>query len=438
MPRCLRVTSRNFAGRSYVSGVTRQATIGRTTSHSTTPAWSRALPDQSTIDSPAAAAAPVRVMHIASGDLWAGAEVQICTLLVHLQRRSAVDLHAIIMNEGELARRLRAGGVATTVIDESQFSGIAILRQIRRVMKAFAPHIVHTHRQKEHVLGALANAASHRATMVRTQHGAPEHRPRWSQPSRLVNAALDRWCGRLSRAHVIAVAPHLAPTLARTFGSGRVVVIENGIDAAAVVDAQRTAPFRQAAREAIHVGLIGRLEPVKRADIFLEVAAMLSAAPDGSAWRFHIFGDGHLRRALEQQCTQLGLDDVVTFHGHDPMAPCYLADLDVLVICSDHEGLPMTVLEARAVGTPIAAHAVGGIPLPLAGYERAVLLPSQDPQAFSDAIRGLVARFRTRRGDKRPARAEDRFDAAVNAERTLALYTTLTGAHAATGPTMIS
>src|SRR5690606_678564 len=62
----------------------------------------------------------VKVLHVASGDLWAGAEVQIYGLIKTLAREPAVAVSAVLLNEGTLADRLRAEGVETMVLDEQK------------------------------------------------------------------------------------------------------------------------------------------------------------------------------------------------------------------------------------------------------------------------------------------------------------------------------
>src|SRR5690625_7480575 len=80
------------------------------------------------------------------------------------------------MNLGRLQQQLQNAGIAVTVLDESRLNSLAILRKLRQLMREFQPHIIHTHRQKEHILGALANLLSVRVVCVRTSHRSEERR----------------------------------------------------------------------------------------------------------------------------------------------------------------------------------------------------------------------------------------------------------------------
>ncbi|MEZ5583592.1 MAG: glycosyltransferase [Candidatus Competibacteraceae bacterium] len=71
---------------------------------------------------------------------------------------------------------------------------------LRRLLRRYQPHVIHTHRQKENVLAGLANATTLRAPCVRTVHGAPEHAPPWSQLHKRLFAG---WTWRLGAIYKI-------------------------------------------------------------------------------------------------------------------------------------------------------------------------------------------------------------------------------------------
>lgn len=304
-----------------------------------------------------------RVMHVISGDLWAGAEVQAYTLLTQLHQDC--QLHVAVMNPGRLHEQLRAAGITVSVLDESLLSSFAILRELRQLMLEFQPHVIHTHRQKEHILGALANLLSVRAPCVRTSHGAPEFEPTGRQRLQVL---ADRLTGRFLQHAVVAVSSDLAEQLRRYFPQQHIHVIHNGIDVPALENMVTEADFRRAEPEHVHIGIIGRLETVKRVDLFLGMAPAIMAQFPQREFRFHVIGEGRLRAQLQHQADQLGLSDRVRFHGHrDDIAAC-ISSLDLLVMCSDHEGTPMTALESLALHTAIIAHDVGGLSEVLTDY----------------------------------------------------------------------
>ena len=70
---------------------------------------------------------PLRVCHIMSADLWAGAEVQLATTAAHLVNESAVSVSAVLLNEGQLAAELRRLGVPVVILDETRTSSLDIV-----------------------------------------------------------------------------------------------------------------------------------------------------------------------------------------------------------------------------------------------------------------------------------------------------------------------
>lgn len=333
----------------------------------------------------------LRVMHVISGDLWAGAEVQAFTLLKYLQ--PSVSLHVVLMNEGELASRLRALNMDVRVLPESQLSTFAIFKSLIGIIQEIKPHIVHTHRQKENILGGLANLIAFpfsraRAHSLRTAHGAPEASPKGKQK---IQVWLDAWVGRHLQSAVIAVSEDLAKKLSQTFPASHIKVVQNGVDCNGLAEQKALADFKAAAPDYLHIGIVGRIEPVKRVDIFIDMATQcIKSDLLQRPCVFHVIGDGSLRAAMEAKVSANGMNSSIKFHGHrSDMAAC-IASLDAIVMCSDHEGTPMTVLEALYLGTPVIAHDVGGLHELLHDYPE-LLVQNHEPAAYAKSLASYVS-----------------------------------------------
>ena len=352
--------------------------------------------------------------------------MQAFTLMAHLARVPGTHVAAVLLNDGALAAKLRSAGIEVHIIDEQQTGSAGILLRLRRVLKDWRPDVVHTHRVKENILGAVANWLGPNVPCVRTTHGGNERRLGWGARS-IVNRAtfeFDQWSGRVLQQRVVAVSEPLGRNLASKFGADKVIVIENGIDAAALRSEQGVAEFRAAAPDVAHIGIIGRLVAVKRVDLFIGMAALLKGVREGQKWRFHVFGDGPLRPSLEALALRQRVANDVRFHGHrEDIATC-MGGLDVLVNCSDHEGMPMTALEASALGVPLVAHAVGGL-TDVAPQEFLVL--RHDSAGYSEGV------LRALRGDARSIAKEkavsvlEMYSADRNAHRIRRLYEQLLG-----------
>ena len=140
----------------------------------------------------------------------------------------------------------------------------------------------------------------------------------------------------------------------------------------------------------------GRLTAQKSLDVALDAVA----ATDGVA--LVIAGDGDERAGLERRVSELALGDRVRFLG--PVARGSVLELfsaaDAAVLSSAWENFPHTAVEALAVGTPVIATAVGGVPEVVTDGENGLLVPPGDPEALAAAIRRFVSddalRSRTR------------------------------------------
>lgn len=363
---------------------------------------------------------PLKVMHIASGDRWAGAEVQLFTLLTELHKMPDIEPRAILLNHGELAQRLQQQGVAVDIVDENTLSSPAIFMRLIKLLRQHRPDIVHTHRQKENILSCIANAISIRARAVRTVHGANEHPPQ-RLPQRLIHA-LDIWTGNHLQQRIIAVSQDLAQKLKHTFAAKNIVVIENGVDIDAVRASVRAAEFREKEPTTIHIGIVGRLDPVKRIDIFLDMVKLLADESTHQRWHFHIFGEGALLAELQQQSQQLGINALVTFHGHRTDIASCIAALDLLVMCSDHEGLPMTALESMTVGTPLVAHAVGELCLLLKDNCGGLSVTTHTAAGYANAVKNILAANKETLAAKGLDRIRENYSSQKNARRMTEMY----------------
>ncbi|UZJ43911.1 glycosyltransferase [Marinimicrobium sp. C6131] len=354
---------------------------------------------------------PLKVMHIISGDLWAGAEVQAYTLISHLREQCLVT--AVLLNPGRLADELSQLDIQVIVLDETKMNSAALLVKLRKLMKALRPDIIHTHRQKENVLGSIANLISIRAKCVRTVHGAPEFSPKGLQR---VQAKLDSLVGRCLQDAIIAVSDEMSESLEKIFPKHKIHYIANGINADLLRKISNQADFKERWPNDIHIGIIGRIEPVKRVDLFLEMIPLLMGELQNRALHFHIIGDGSLRLLLESQVDAMNFSESIHFHGYRSDIPTCIRSLDAVVMCSDHEGMPMTALEALAIGTPVIAHKVGGMAEILADYPE-FLVEEHSAFGYAECLRKALNEI-----DNYEIKLPDNYTSKENFKSTLYLY----------------
>lgn len=275
-------------------------------------------------------------------------------------------------------------------------------REVARAMRAFHPHIVHTHAAKAGVLGRLAASAQQVPVIVHTFHGHVFH----SYFSPLKTQAfirIERFLASLSDA-IVALSPLQAYELSEVFRiapTHKIRIIPNGFDLTPFTQdtAAKRATFRQQyglTDDMVGIGLVGRLVPIKNHSLFLQAFAQLKAM-SSTPVRAFLIGDGELRPELEALCGQLGLshgptaaaDVVFTSWIQDVSGP--VAGLDVVALTSLNEGNPVSLVEAQAGGCAVVSTDVGGVRDTVLPGTSGLVVPSQDVAALAQALHVVAA-----------------------------------------------
>jgi glycosyltransferase involved in cell wall biosynthesis len=136
------------------------------------------------------------------------------------------------------------------------------------------------------------------------------------------------------------------------------------------------------------IGTIGSLV-IEKGHIYLLEAArqILDVVKD---LKFLIVGDGPLRKALEEKSEELGIKKDVIFMGQRKDVPELLTVMDIFVLPSIKEGLPVALLEAMAAKRPIVATRVGAIPRVIESKDIGILVEPKDISGLREALAGLI------------------------------------------------
>ena len=130
---------------------------------------------------------------------------------------------------------------------------------------------------------------------------------------------------------------------------------------------------------------VGRFVRVKRHDRLLLIAQELKNR--GVAFQLDLIGDGPLKDKIYSMSIEMGLNEVVTFHGYQKSSFLWIASADVMLLTSDYEGMPMVLVEALTVGTPVVSTDVEFGPREI--IKNAVngfVTPKDDIKSFSDCV----------------------------------------------------
>ena len=168
----------------------------------------------------------------------------------------------------------------------------------------------------------------------------------------------------------------------------RVVVLHNAVDLDNPMPISRGAPplrRRLNLRDSDQVVItVGRFSPEKGMDVLLDAFALLARRIENA--HLVLVGDGQERPKLEAQAGSFRLNGRVHFVGSCETPGDYVADADVFVLPSRSEGIPNAVLEAMAMGKPVVATAVGGVPEIITDGVSGRLVPAERPDLLAEGL----------------------------------------------------
>jgi L-malate glycosyltransferase len=365
------------------------------------------------------------ICHVAVGDLWAGAEVQLTVLLSKLVGRPDISLSVILFNEGRLEKEIGALGIPVKVFPESRWGSGKIFLELVREFKKSNVQIVHTHKYKDTILAAPAAKVCGIPHVVRTVHGLPEPFEGLQAFKMSLYEAIERTVHRYCVDSIIGVSSQIENQYKAKGQVSSVTCIRNGIDLegkSVRIDRWRTRKDLGIDSETCLIGTVGRLTPVKGIPYLLEAATIL--VRQGAKVKILVVGEGGIRQDLIAQTHSLRIADNVVFLGHREDTDVLLQAMDIFALPSLSEGIPMALLEAMAASRPIVASRVGGIPEIIEDGVDGYLVEPMDVNNLAERCRQLIEfpEVARRMGEQGRKRVERDFSATSMADRVASVY----------------
>ena len=253
--------------------------------------------------------------------------------------------------------------------------------RLDRLLRRNRYDVVHAHSPLVAAVGRVVARAlpkSRRPAFVYTEHN------RWPSYKTLTRVANEATYGMND--HVFAVSADVRDSVKPKWRES-VEVIVHGIDVPWV---RSHLVQRELVRNELGVQpgevlalTVANLRAAKNYPGLLDAARRV--VDSGAPVRFVAAGQGPLEAEIRELHAQSGLGDHFTLLGYRDDATRLIAGADVFVLASDHEGLPVTVMEALTLGVPVVAPAIGGL-REVVSPENGILVAPGDPQALADAI----------------------------------------------------
>lgn len=304
-----------------------------------------------------------RVLHVITTFGVGGAQVQLAELLARTPPdRYDVAVLALDRHDGNFSRQWLRGHEATIRYAAAWPSPTLVTLEIARECRRGRYDLVHTWLFMANVVGAAGARLGGVPRIIGSVRNLSLWKRTWYRQwwYRLADALATRVADVVTVNAGALVADHARWTW---FSAGRLEVVHNGLDPAAVVNGTDGArdglrmELRLAADTPL-VGTVGRLAPEKDHETFIR--AFARARAEQPALHGVIAGDGELRPALTRLAGELGVADALHFLGARRDSRRIIAGLDVFALTSRIEGFPNVLLEAAFLGVPAVATGVGG------------------------------------------------------------------------------
>jgi len=326
----------------------------------------------------------------------------------------------------ELVKKTKTAGVKFIGIESlvrsiSPFRDLLAFLCLLRLLRLLRPDIVHTHSSKAGILGRLATYlysklqiadCKLKPKIVHTPHGHVFY----GYYGRMITTmfiTIERITAIITNKLIALTEGEKNESLA--YGVGRSEqweVIHSGVNFSDIRDqASGIRKEFDIPEEAIVIGSVGRLDPVKGYKYFVEAIPLITQSPitNHQALKFLIVGDGEERKnlqsvivrrqsqALDDGVCNLKLEDRVIFTGWRNDVEEMISLMDIYVQPSINEGMGKTLIQAQALGKPIVATNVQGIPSVVKDGVTGILVPPKNSQALAEAILELAESEERRR-----------------------------------------
>jgi len=323
----------------------------------------------------------MRVMQVIYSFDVGGSEIVACNIALNM-KNDVVHGVAALESDGPLRQTLDNRGIHTWVINRQPNERIRPMLRLWKAMRNFRPDVIHTHHLYE-LIYALPGALFTGASIIHTEH---EYYSLMTPKASFLLRHLSRFC----RA-VTGVNEETSTFLKEKVGIPfqKVYTVVNGIN---LERYGHCCPERTAlglAENDLIAGIVARLNQIKDHPMLLRAFRIVKDKLPQA--KLLIIGDGTTRPQLEQLTTELELGETVRFLGTRSDVPELLSCIDIAVLSSREEGLPLSILEAMAAGKPVIATDVGGISTVVRPCETGLLVPAGDSKAMASALLTLFA-----------------------------------------------
>ncbi|CCQ12012.1 Glycosyltransferase [Pseudoalteromonas luteoviolacea B = ATCC 29581] len=297
-----------------------------------------------------------RVLMIVDSSQIGGIETHILNVSLLLKSKGVTCTVLFLKdhNNAVLYERLNSSGI------DYQFANGSIKTLVSILSKLSSNTVLHTHGYKAGVLVKLTQFL-HLKKVVSTYHAGEKP-----------NGFLSLYCWLDNKLSFLSKNFAVSELIAKELSNAQ--LFKN------FIYRDTNSHYSKTQSGHVNIGFVGRISHEKGPDVFLDIAKKLNTIKHA---KFHLFGDGPLKN-------QFLPSEYVTYHGLQ--SPEVIWDtLDILLITSRYEGLPMTLIEAMSKHVLVVSTAVGAIPSVIENNKNGILIVHEDVYKMSETVERVIS-----------------------------------------------
>lgn len=318
------------------------------------------------------------LLHTESSKGWGGQEIRILLESVGLKNKG-VKVIALCQPDSVLARKISKEGIEVRVCRMEKNYDVFAVRSILNLLKTEKIDIINTHSGKDSFLAGIAGRLSSiKPVIVRTRHLA------LPITSKLTYSLLPH--------KIVTTSEYVRQYLiSQNIPQEKIIAAPTGVDMRIFdVDAAKNVLKKELniGNDANVIGTIAILRFKKGHHVLLDaVSEVLKVFPKTV---FVFAGDGPQEENIKKKMQELNLTNNVFLLGLRHDIPDILKSLDIFVLPTLQESLPQSVMQAMAMGRPVIATTVGGLPEVVEDGISGILVEPENPHALSEAVISLL------------------------------------------------
>jgi len=328
----------------------------------------------------------ITVVHIIKGLGRGGAErLLVSTIRNHSSTYQFHVVYFLTLKDHLVSELSSAGATVHLISASSPLQMFLKLPALLRLLRLIRPNLLHAHLPLSGAVAALASWVLG-LPLVYTEHNLPS---RYHRPTQFIHFFTVRRALKL-----LCVSRVVLNDLTDRYNvKSKTTLLENGVDTELFnLESFDKAELRKTfgiSEQALVVGTVAVFTPQKRLDRWLQICREVSER--NPTVTFILSGHGPLMEQLKVDAADLLKRNAIVFTDRTSVPEKWMATMDVYLMSSDYEGLPLALLEAMSLSLPVVATSVGGIPTVIDHGVNGFLVQPDDVGDAVDTIEKLLA-----------------------------------------------